>query len=189
MNDPQKSPDVPQEEPEVGGVGLDEDLAAARGRLEEQLAKVTTEAAELKDRWLRAAADLENYRRRAVKEREEIQKFAAERLLRDLLPVVDDLDRALESVAHEPGTEAQLRDGVELVRKKFIQQLEKHGVEAFSSRGEVFDPAMHDAIQQAHSDDVEAGRVLQELQRGFRLNDRLLRPATVVVSLGPERAG
>jgi len=164
------------------------DLATARESLQEQLEAAQREAAEIRDRFLRAAADLENFRKRASKEREEIQKFANERLLRDFLPVYDDLERAMSALDEDASpAAAKVKDGVELVRKKFIQQMERHGVEAFDSRGETFDPARHDAIQQAHSNEVEAGLILDELQRGFLLHGRLLRPAMVVVSLGPAK--
>jgi len=161
-------------------------LGEAREQLENHLEAARKEAAEIKERWLRAAADLENYRKRAGKEREELQKYGNEKLLRDFLPVYDDLQRALNAVdTTDNDAASQLQQGVDLVRKKFLQQLERHGVASFDSTGEAFDPARHDAIQQAHSNEVEAGRILEELQRGFMLNDRLLRPAMVVVSLGP----
>jgi len=180
----------PSEEPTLQpGEVTEGDLASARQDLEAQLEAARNEASEIKDRWMRAAADLENFRKRAAKEREELQKFANERLLRDFLPVFDDLERALGVLdTVEGGGAGPVRDGVEMVRKKFIQQLERHGVEPFDSVGEPFDPARHDAIQQAHSNEVEAGCILEELQRGFMLRGRLLRPAMVVVSLGPESA-
>ena len=185
------SPEAPSVDPQDPPVDPDpeEDLASARASLESQLEAARREAEDIKERWLRSAADLENFRRRAAKEREEIQKFANERLLRDFLPVYDDLERALGAVAGAEGEAVeQLRGGVDMVRKKFLQQLERHGVESFDSVGETFDPARHDAIQQAHSNEVEAGRILEELQRGFMLHGRLLRPSMVVVSLGPESA-
>jgi len=167
----------------------DEDLQSARASLEAQLEAAQKEANDIKERWLRSAADLENFRKRAAKEREEVQKFGNERLLRDFLPIYDDLERALNAAGGAEGEAVeQLRGGVDMVRKKFLQQLERHGVEGFSSVGEAFDPVKHEAIQQAHSNEVEAGRILDELQRGFMLQGRLLRPSMVVVSLGPEAA-
>lgn len=181
------SPAAPSEDPDP--VDPEADLSDARASLEAQLEAARAEAADIKERWLRSAADLENFRKRAAKEREEIQKFGNERILRDFLPVYDDLERALAAVAGAEGEAVeQLRGGVDMVRKKFLQQLERHGVEAFDSVGETFDPARHDAIQQGHSNEVEAGRILEELQRGFTLQGRLLRPSMVVVSLGPEPA-
>lgn len=169
------------------GEAVTEALIAAKKELEGALDQTQKEAAQLRDNWMRAAADLENYRRRAAKEREDVQKFGIERLLKDFLPVVDDLDRAVgvvESAQPDANTE-QLLGGVRLVQKKFLSTLEKHGVTTFAAQGQAFDPERHEAVQQAPSD-VPAGSVAQELQRGFLIHDRLLRPALVVVSLGQE---
>jgi molecular chaperone GrpE len=164
----------------------DQALLAAKKELDEVIKKSQADAAELKDRWLRAAADLENYKKRAGKEKDELLKFANERVLKDILPVLDDLDRTVEAAGTsiEPGVNALL-DGVKMVQKKFILQLEKHGVSTFASVGQAFDPNQHEAVQQAHSE-VPAGGVAAEARRGFFLNGRLLRPALVVVSLGPK---
>ena len=139
-----------------------------------------------REKWLRAAADLENYRKRAQRERDDAVKFGNERLLKDLLPVLDDLERAIAAVESSKTTDAgrQLLDGVQLVHRKFLGQLEKNGVTTFDSKGTPFDPSHHEAVQQAHAD-AAPGTVVEELQRGFKLNERLLRPALVVVSLGP----
>ncbi|MGF1511475.1 MAG: nucleotide exchange factor GrpE [Myxococcota bacterium] len=161
-----------------------EQLLRARQDLENELARVRRESDELKERWLRAAADLENYKKRAAREREDVARFGNEALLRDLLPVLDDLDRALRMMAgSDPST--QSTEGLELVRRKFLSQLERHNVTTFEAEGEAFDPGRHEAVQQRHSDHIEAGRVAEELQRGFLIAGRLLRPAMVVVSLGP----
>lgn len=158
------------------------DLHQLKAALEAERDALAQERDELKDRWMRSAADFENYKRRAAKEREDVQKFANEKLLKDFLPVVDDLDRAMDVV--KTGSD-QVREGMEMVRKKFLAQLEKHGVEAFDSLHQTFDPNLHEAVQQSPSPDVPAGQVLSELQRGFTINGRLLRPAMVIVSLGP----
>lgn len=164
----------------------DEAMSQAQGALEEALEQTRKEAQELKEKWLRAAADLENYRKRAAREREDVQKFGNERLLRDFLPIVDDLERGIEAVqtADQETAKDQMLDGVQLVLKKFLAQLERHGVTSFDAEGEVFDPALHEAVQQVPAE-IEPGRVVTQLQRGFKINDRLLRPAIVVVSLGP----
>ena len=153
------------------------------------LADAERQAADFRDRWMRTAADLENYRRRAAKDRDEVQRFGIEKLLKDFLPVLDDLDRTLSAVEVEgappaPDASNQLLDGVRLVHKKFLAALEKHGVSTFESVGQAFNPERHEAIQQAHAK-VPQGAVASELQRGFLIHDRLLRAALVVVSLGP----
>jgi molecular chaperone GrpE len=160
-------------------------LLQAKKELDEVLKKTQADSAELKDKWLRAAADLENYKKRSAREKEDVLKFANERLLKDILPVLDDLDRSLQSAPTSLEGHG-LAEGVRMVQKKFLSQLEKHGVTTFSSVGTAFDPNQHEAVQQVHSDEIPAGGVAAEARRGFFLNGRLLRPALVVVSLGPK---
>jgi molecular chaperone GrpE len=169
------------------------DTAAAgeAERLEAQLALSQEKAREtlekLKDeheRRLRAAADLENYKKRALREREEIQKFGIEKLVKDLLPVVDNLDRAL---AGAPA--GAFADGVRLVRSGFEQALAKNGVKGFSALGLPFDPALHEALLQVASADAKPGTVVLEHARGFLLHERLVRPAMVGVAVAPPPAG
>jgi molecular chaperone GrpE len=133
------------------------------------------------ERFLRAAADLENYRKRAQREREEVQKFGVERLLKDLLPVVDNLDRALAAAAPDD----PLADGVKLVLKVLEEGLARHGVKSFHALGEGFDPKNHEAIVTIPTADRPAGTVLLEHGRGFTLHDRLVRPALVGVAVAP----
>lgn len=167
-----------------------EALIGAKKELEEVLEQTQKEASSFREKWLRAAADLENYRKRAARERDEITKFGNEKLLKDFLPLVDDLERTIDGVAKslKEGDDPLLLDGVKLVHKKFLSQLEKNGVTTFDSVGETFDPAKHEAVQQVPSDRPQ-GQVDTQLQRGFMMNDRLLRPAMVVVSLGPASGG
>ena len=176
----------PDPKPTADGA-VTEAMLQAKHELEDVLAQTQKEAENLREKWLRAAADLENYRKRAAREREDVQKFGNEKLLRDFLPVVDDLERGIEAVMTvEEAKQAkeQMLDGVRLVLKKFLAQLERHGVTTFDTEGEIFDPALHEAVQQVTAE-LAAGRVVSQLQRGFKINERLLRPATVVVSLGP----
>jgi molecular chaperone GrpE len=171
------------------GEGAAEALLAAKNELDQVIKKSQADLQELKDKWLRSAADLENYKKRAVREKEEILKFANERLLKDLLPVLDDTDRTLEASTQSTPADAghgSLVEGLRMVQKKFLAQLEKHGVTSFATVGQAFDPNLHEAVQQANSDQVPAGGVAAEARRGFLLNGRLLRPALVVVSLGPK---
>lgn len=165
-----------------------ESLLTAKRELQDALTQTQNEAKSLRDKWLRAAADLENYKKRAQKEREDLQKFGNERMLRDFLPVIDDLDRVVSSVKVTDAQSQAVVDGVRLVLKKFLDQLERHGVTSFSAEGQAFDPNQHEAVQQVHAD-VPAGKVVTQLQRGYFLGGRLLRPALVTVSLGPEHGG
>lgn len=136
------------------------------------------------ERLLRAAADLENFRKRAAKEREEIQKFGVERLLKDLFPIVDGLDRALAAAPSDD----PLAEGVRMVRASLEQALGKHGAKAFSALGEKFDPALHEALLQVPTAEKPPGTVALEHARGFKLHDRLVRPAMVGVAVAPPPA-
>ena len=170
-------------------------LAAARKEVESLRAQLDFSQGEsrklmerLKDdheRSLRAAADLENYKKRAQKEKEEVQKFGSEKLLKDLLPVVDNLDRAMDAAVKTPDF-ASFHKGIAMTRKSFEDTLARHGVKAFSAKGQPFDPRLHEAVQQVETAEVPAGHVAFEVVRGFHLNDRLVRPAMVVVARAPQ---
>ena len=143
--------------------------------------------AKLKDeheRLLRAMADLENFKKRTLKEKDEVQKFGAEKLLKDFLPVLDNFDRALEH-ARKSKDLASLETGVNLVRKLFEDTLSRHGVKGFESVGKLFDPNVHEAMQQLESTEFPPNHVMQEIVRGFLLHERLVRPALVVIAKAP----
>jgi molecular chaperone GrpE len=163
---------------EVESLKAQLELSTAKGR--ETLEKLKEEH----ERRLRAAADLDNYKKRAAREREEVQRFGIERLVKDLLPVVDNLDRALAAAAADD----PLADGVRLVRASLEQALAKHGVTGFSALGQKFDPAVHEALMQVPTGDAPPGTVVLEHARGFKLNDRLVRPAMVGVAVEPPPA-
>ncbi len=130
-------------------------------------------------------ADLENYRKRAQRERDEVQKFGVEKLVKDLLPVLDNLDRALAAAAADDPLVA----GVKLVRTSFEQALARHGVKGFSALGQPFDPAQHEALLQVPSAEAAPGTVVVEHARGFTLHERLIRPAMVGVAVALPRGG
>ena len=137
-----------------------------------------------KDAALRAQADAMNVQRRAEQEIEKARKFALERFCGDLLSVVDNLERALESSGDEQGS-AALAEGVELTRKGFMDVLGKYGVEAVDPQGEPFDPETAQAMSMVEQPDVEPNSVVAVMQKGYVLNGRLLRPAMVMVSKAP----
>jgi molecular chaperone GrpE len=153
------------------------ELAASR----EAQGAAERERDELKNRLLRAAADLDNYRKRVQREKEETQRYGASRIVLELLPAVDNMERALEH-ADKSTDVSTIVDGVRMVQRQLVSALEKHGVTSFDSRGERFDPQRHEAIQQIETSEHETGVVLQEFQRGYFLHDRLIRPALVVVA-------
>jgi molecular chaperone GrpE len=150
-------------------------------RHEEQQPDESGEAerfAALEDQLKRVAADFDNYRKRALRERQEFAALANERLVKELLPVLDDLERALEAAAeHE---EAKLEEGVRLVHRSLAQLLEREGLREIETGGK-FDPHVHEALL-AQPSEAEAGSVLDVIQKGYRLGDRVVRPARVIVS-------
>ena len=148
--------------------------------LKAQLAAAQKNANDFKDGMLRARADLENARRRFERNQIEEKKFASEKTLKALIPVVDDLDLALANIGSEQ--DQNFVEGVKLVQKKFIQALESQGAQTFYPQGDVFDPTLHEAMMEAPSTEVPPGHVLQVFQRGWMLQDRLLRPAKVILA-------
>ncbi len=155
------------------------EMSMARGR--DLMGKLKDEH----EKMLRAVADLENYKKRAAKEKEEVQKFGVEKLLKDFLPVVDNFDRALDA-ARSAADYDSFRKGVEMIRKLFEDTLGKHQVKSFSAKGQAFDPNLHEAMSAAETADMPPNHVFAEVLRGFTLNDRLVRPALVVVSRTPQ---
>jgi molecular chaperone GrpE len=131
------------------------------------------------DSYLRLAADFDNYRKRVAREQIELTRRANERLLNELLPVLDDLERALEAAAeHE---EAKLEEGVLLVHRSLADLLRRHGLTEIATEG-AFDPHVHEALLAQPGEGAEEGTVLQVLQKGYRLGDKVLRPARVIVA-------
>jgi molecular chaperone GrpE len=153
---------------------------------EERIAALEAEKADLKDRMLRIAADFDNWKKRARKDQADGESRAKETVLRDLLEVTDNLERATASWGRSKETDAKsIKDGVELVLRQFHSKLERYQVKSVESVGKPFDPRFHEAISQAPTADAQPGSVLQELQKGYLIGDRLLRPAMVVVAVAP----
>ncbi len=155
-----------------------EDVVEEEELVEEPAAEESAPAPD--DAYLRLAADFDNYRKRVAREHAELTARANERLLNELLPVLDDLERALEAAsAHE---EAKLEEGVQLVHRSLAGLLERHGLSEIDAAGP-FDPHVHEALlAQPGGEGVESGSVLQVLQKGYRLGDRVLRPTRVIVA-------
>lgn len=153
--------------------------------LSEQLAAAKKEAAENYDKYVRSVADLDNYRRRTLREKEELRQFASARVLEDLLPVIENLGLALNA-AKAPGAELKtLLDGISMVAEQLKTALGNHGLKEINPAGQPFDPNFHDALSQQPSNEVPEGVVLNVIRAGFSLNGRVLRPASVIVSSGP----
>jgi molecular chaperone GrpE len=179
-------PDRPlQEEPgspaEDVGAGL-----APPADLQKRVEELERERDEYLDNLKRVAADFENYRKRAARDQQSLVTRAHERLVKELLPVLDDLERALQ--AAEEHEEAKLEEGVELVARSLRDALTREGLVEIETDGP-FDPHVHEALLSQPSEEEEEGSVIQVLQKGYRLGDRVLRPARVVVSQGaPQEA-
>jgi len=146
-----------------------------------ELQKLKAERDSLLDRLARAQAEFENARRRAVKEQQDYRDYAAADAIKSLLPAMDSLERALQVKADA----SDLRNGVELIYKQLQDALAKLGVRAIPAKGEQFDPHVHEAIEMVETSDAPDHEVIEELQRGYKIKDRLLRPAMVKVAKNP----
>jgi molecular chaperone GrpE len=171
-----------------GGVAVAE--PAASDPLAQALARaetLTQEKGELRDRMLRIAADFDNFKKRNRKDLAEAESRGREALLKEVLPVIDNLERAVAhaTTAETAGSGAGLLEGVRMVLRQFLTALEKFDVKPFSAIGEAFDPQFHAAVAQVPTADKPAGMVVEEFQRGYRMGARLLRPAMVAVATPP----
>ncbi len=166
------------------GEELDPDQQAPD--LASELDQAQAEIAAMRDKWLRAVADLDNYKKRVKRDIDDAIHRAVQNMLSNFLPVGDNLDRAL-SVA-PPDTNDQLLKGLEMVRQEFFGALGKHGIKPIESVGRPFDPNVHDALQQMDSPDFAPGVVMMEYEKGYQRGDKLLRPARVIVA-GPGSTG
>jgi molecular chaperone GrpE len=171
------APDPALDEP--AAVSPAGDTAPEGDTAPDERAKLEAERDEYLDLLQRTKADFENYRKRAARDQERLVAHAHERLVRDLLPVLDDLERALE--AAERHEEAALVDGVRLVERALRQALEKEGLAEIATEG-AFDPHVHEAVLAQPAEDAEQGAVLEVMQRGYRLGDKVVRPARVIVA-------
>ncbi len=177
-----------EEEQASQGEGAEAEEKLELSELEQvkaKLAEKQTEAVGNYERMLRAQADLENYKKRMLREKAELFNYRHEELIKELLPILDNLERAIENAKNSQDCPA-LIEGIELTWKQFINCLEKFGVKSISSLGEKFDPGLQEAMSQIESRDHAPNTVIEELQKGYLLKDRLLRPSLVVVSRQPE---
>jgi molecular chaperone GrpE len=161
----------------------DKNVAAEEESIEERLRAAEAKAEKNHDRLLRVTAEFENYKKRMERDTNDFRKFANEALIKDILPIVDNLERALEiSEGDNQKTYQGIREGVEMTLKGLLDSLKKYGVVPIESLEQPFDPNFHQAVMQEESDRYPESTVSQELQKGYMMQDRLLRPAMVVVS-------
>jgi molecular chaperone GrpE len=163
-----------------GAAALEPELA----KLREQLEAKEKEAKDNYDRFLRQVAELDNFKKRTAREKDEAIRFASEALIRDILPIVDNLERAVTH-AKGGGNGKPLVEGVEMVLKGLFDVLSKHGVDPISAIGQPFDPGKHEAMAQVESREHEPNTIVEEHHKGYTFQDRLLRPALVTVSKAP----
>lgn len=183
---------APKEEPEMAEnteqeeheeTAPEEELTAEE-QLQAEVEKALSEAKALQEQYLRTLADMENLRKRTQREKEELAKFANENILREILPVMDNLERAVEHAEQAESSEGLL-EGVQMTLAQFSQVLDRFGVKPVDSVGQPFDPALHQAMGQLETEEYPANAVAQQMQKGYQLNERLLRPAMVMIAKAP----
>ncbi|PIE70074.1 MAG: nucleotide exchange factor GrpE [Deltaproteobacteria bacterium] len=160
----------------------DADDAQAEPEPASELDLITAEKNRIYDQLLRRSAEFDNYKKRSQRQMDDFRKFANESLLKDLLAIIDNLDRALEAGTNENGDSTSIREGVDMTRKELIRVLEKYKVMPIQALDQPFDPKYHQAMMQEPSDQHPENTVIREFQTGYTLHDRLLRPSMVVVS-------
>jgi molecular chaperone GrpE len=181
--------DVTQERPAISELEAGAKKKAEKNEdadLMRRLQESEKNAADNYDKYLRAVAEMENYKKRAAKERTDSIKFANENLLRDILPLVDSMDRALEHACNSDDFEA-FKKGLKLVQEQLLCCLEKHGVMKIEAMGKDFDPNFHEAMLQVEGKEQEDNKVVNEFEKGYLLHGRLLKPAKVSVCKCPNK--
>ena len=178
-------PDI-KETVEDGSAAIDS-LSEAE-LLRQQLRVKEEEAKNNYERFIRQTAEVENFKKRALRDKEDAIRYANETLVKELLPVIDNLERAIAH-AKGSGNGASLTEGVEMILKGLFDALGKYGVSQISAMGQPFDPQLHEAMAQVETDAGEPNTVLEEHQKGYLLKDRLLRPALVTVAKSPQPNG
>jgi len=177
--DAKHSPEAENPSTESAGANESQDAATNEAPPSEQ---PRSEAEEYKDKYLRAVAELSNFRKRSEKDREDSLRYANVALVRSLLSVLDNLDRVVTSAQEHPENSSAIVDGVKLIAESFRKVLGEHNVKAIEAAGQPFDPSVHEAMMQQPSDEHDTPTVLQVVQEGYKLHDRVIRPARVVVS-------
>jgi len=179
------------EEPRAEAVQRRAEVSGKGDRAEDLIVKLQEaeeKAAANYDKYMRAVAELDNYRKRAVREKGDAIQYGNENLLRDILPLVDGMDRALEHACNSDDFEA-FRKGLKLLQEQLLGCLQKHGVEKIDTAGKEFDPNVHEAMMQVESADHGDSKVVGEFEKGYLLKGRLLRPAKVSVCKRPSTGG
>jgi molecular chaperone GrpE len=173
---------IPEPEPE-------EDGDSSEGDLDEKLREAESKAEDYYDRLLRASAEFDNYKKRTTREMRDVVRYANEKLFKELLFVVDNLERAIDAVEQDNPDDDPLLQGVRLTLAEVEKILERNNVTPIEALGQAFDPNFHQAMMQEETEEQPANTVIKEMQKGYVLHDRLLRPAMVVVSKAATKEG
>ena len=185
------APDIEENKNNGAGDSEEPGLSGAEVGEEETGEDTSAELEALREKYLRLSADFDNYKKRLAKEKQEILDFGNTHRLKELLFVLDNIERAIELSEESHGEKTDFvafLDGIKLVHAQFLSGLENFGVTAIDSgEGAVFDPSYHEAVYKEHSETCESGTIISEVQKGYLLNGRLLRPSMVSVSQGPEK--
>ncbi len=155
--------------------------------MEKMIETAREEAKENYDRFLRLSAEFDNYKKRSTREMDSFRKFANESIVKELLPVVDNLERAIDSSTNGEGSKDSIVEGISMTLKEIIKVLEKYGVQPVEALEKPFDPSFHEAVMQEESEEHNDNTVIKEFQKGYVIHDRLLRPAMVVVAKAKEK--
>lgn len=150
-------------------------------QLQAKIEALTAQADDYAQRLARSQADFDNFRKRTIREKEELGKYASSKLITELVPVIDNFGRALDTLPEGEGAESFVK-GVQMIHRQFENVLQAEGLTAMNTVGEAFNPEFHQAVMQVESDEYEEGIVVEELQKGYMLKDKVLRPAMVKVS-------
>lgn len=161
--------------------GIGEEYAAPEGEAAAELDALRRQAEEAQERYLRTQADFDNFRRRSRVEKEDFAKYASSKLVEQLLPVLDNFERAVAASKDSKDLDSLLK-GIDMIQRQLGQTLEQEGLKAMEAVGEAFNPEFHQAVMQVESDEHEEGIVVEELQKGYVFKDKVLRPAMVKVS-------
>lgn len=181
-NEAAEASDAPQSEQQEPAAEAEAAEAAGDTAAQAEIERLRNELSETQQRALRAQADFDNFRRRTQKEKEELAKYASSKLIQELLPVIDNFERALQASEDNPEFES-FSKGVNMIFRQLEQVLAAEGLTAMNSVGQPFNPEFHQAIMQVESEEHEEGIVVEEVQKGYMLKDKVLRPAMVKVSM------
>lgn len=171
------------EQASKGGEEASSAVAASNSASTQEISRLKAEVEENKDKYLRALAEMENYKKRTLKERSELLKYQGEKMIYDLLEVLDNLELA---VSHSSADPAKLKAGLELIHKLFVDVLSRWEIRGVSSVGKEFDPSQHQALSKVAVDDAKPGTIINEFKKAYFYKDKLLRPGDVVVAVGKE---